>query len=311
VATLPPAAFHEAILRSIEHPLNPKVVSSRGFANLELVNESVRELYRRLSPSGVRLFEHDFVLRGRAIDPKCDSVIRTQKIAHQLAYHFRLTVSAVVVTFRSNLPVPGRIELSSSLDFFFIDLHSEHRDNWKAIVAILAHEVAHIFLHHAGIRFDPEFHNEVLTDTTAAYLGCGASIFNGASETITHLGTLTQHQSRQFGYITVDEFGYIQAKRDLLYGRDSSASVDRGLPSSGLRAGRKRLQMERRRRPYASKARAFISQLFSACPHNQTITNGKITFPCACCAQSIRIPIVSKKLAVRCPRCESTLFCQT
>lgn len=287
-----------------------RIVSTRSFRNLELVNKSIRELYKRLSPGRVRLFEHDFVLSGRAADPKCDAVIRVQKIAHQLAYHFRLAVSTIIVTFRSNLPVPGRIELSSSLDFF-VELHSEHRDNWKAIAAILAHEVAHIFLHHAGIRFNPEFHNEVLTDTTAAYLGCGATILNGASETITKPGTLTQRQTRQFGYITINEFGYIQAKRDLLYGRDSSASVDSGLPSSGLRAGRKQLQIERCSRPYASKARAFISQLFSVGRGNERIANGKITFPCACCAQSMRIPIISKKLAVRCPRCESLLYCCT
>src|SRR5450755_621973 len=234
---------------------------SRGFPNLRLVNNSIGELYRRLSRKGVELFQHDFSLSGHALDRTCDPVIRTQNIAHQLAYHFRLAVSTVVVSFRSNLPVPGRIELSSSLDFF-IDLHSQHREDSKAIAAILAHEVAHIFLHHAGLRLEPEFHNEVLTDTAAVYLGCGATIMNGASETVTKLGTATERRFRQFGYITVDEFGYIQAKRDRLYCRDSAARFDAGLPLAAFRAGRKRLGAELRTRPYAGKLRGAITQLF-------------------------------------------------
>lgn len=282
---------------------------SRGFPNLDLVNRSIGKLYEGLSRKGLELFQKDFELSGSALDQASDPVIRTQKIAHQLAYHFRLAVSAVVVAFRSNLPVPGRVELSSSLDFF-IDLHSQHRDDPKAIAAILAHEVAHIFLHHAGIRLDPEFHNEVLTDTTAIYLGCGATILNGALETVTKLGKTTERRFRQFGYLTVDEFGYIQSKRDRFHGRDSWNSVDAGLPRAGFRAGRKRLAAELRARPYAGNVLGSMSRLFSNVP-TAAVHDGKVTFPCACCAKALRIPMLGKKLSVRCPRCESVLECIT
>jgi hypothetical protein len=64
------------------------------------------------------------------------------------------------------------VELSQSNEFF-VELQSQHRFAAKAIAAILAHEVAHIFLHRCGVRFPDEFENEVLTDTTAVYVGFG------------------------------------------------------------------------------------------------------------------------------------------
>jgi predicted SprT family Zn-dependent metalloprotease len=282
---------------------------SRGFPNIDLVNNSIGELYRRLSRKGIELFPRDLSLNGRAVDLASDPVIRAQHIAYQLAYHFRLAVSSVVVTFRSNLPVPGRIELSSSLDFF-IELHATHRDDPKAIAAILAHEVAHIFLHQTGIRLEPEFHNEVLTDTTAVYLGCGAAILNGASETVTRYGNTTERRYRQFGYLTVDEFGYIHSKRDRLHHRDSSASFDSGFPKAAFRADRKRLAAEAHVRPYARKVSGFMTNLFWKIPGG-SISDGKMTFACGCCSKALRIPVLGKRLTVRCPRCESSLQCFT
>jgi hypothetical protein len=136
-----------------------------------------------------------------------DPAIRTQNLARRLAQHYHIKLSTIVVSFNSALPVPARIEISSSLDFF-IELRSEYRDKPRAIMAILAREIAHIFLHQAGIRFHPEFENEVLTDTTAAYLGCATTLLNGTQTTCTNvktnfLGTSIENTIRHFGYITL------------------------------------------------------------------------------------------------------------
>lgn len=279
----------------------------RGFVNLELVNKSIRELYRHLGPTRVREFAEDFWLADGNTESSADPVIRTQHVARRIANHFKVAVSAVVVTFRSDLPNAGQVELSSSRDFF-IDVHSEHRDAPKTIAAILAHETAHIFLHQVGIRIQPEFENEVLTDTTAAYLGFGATILNGAIETVTRVGNGTQTHSKHFGYITLDEFGYIQAKRDYVFAHNSSSSIDRGLSLSGFQSGRDQFYSELRLRPYTPPT--FGERLKSRFSQS-TPSVTSITFACAGCAQSLRVPANGKKLFVHCPTCDATFICHT
>ena len=291
-------------------------MSAHGFENLPLINKSIRELYVRLTPQRVRQFATDFEPTPEELDPKADPIIRTQRVARHLANHFRVAVSTVVVTFNSTLPVPGRVELSSSLDFF-IDLHSEHRDSPKTIAAILAHEVAHIFLHQAMIRLEPVFTNEVLTDTTAAYLGCAATILNGAQEWTTREGDRTQTHTRTYGYISLDEFGYIHAKRDFALGRRPGCDIDYGLPQAGYGNGFRRHNLEQTERPYSPppepRPPGFWARLFGRQPPPPPRPQRTIlfTFPCACCSQDLRIPLVGKQLLVRCPTCDSRLRCYT
>ncbi len=285
----------------------------RGFANLALVNRSLRELYLRLTPARIRQFGTNFELSPRDNNPGDDPVIRVQKIAHHLAYHYRISVSAVIVTFRSDMTVPGRVELSPSSEFF-VELHSDYRHALNPTVAILSHEVAHIFLYQAGIRVEPVFFNEVLTDTTAAFLGCGAAILNGSSQTTTTSGNVVTTQTKHFGYISVDEFGYVQAKRDAFFRVAQTPLVNRGLPMSGYRTGRRRLRSELSKPPFAPPSiftRTFDALVSGFRNTAQTARPEKMTFACAFCSQPLRIPLLGKKISVHCPTCEETFLCHT
>lgn len=287
----------------------------RGFETVELINKCIRELYVRFGASRIRAFSEDFRLTDADFDG--EPIIRTQQLARRLAYHFKLAVSAVIVTFRSNLTVPGQVELSPSFDFF-IDVHSEHRDSPKAVAAILAHEIAHIFLHQARLQLHPEYYNEVLTDTSAGFLGCGTTILNGAAQTQLDLGSSVHTSSKHFGYITLDEFGYIQAKRDFIFGLDSSQLVDSGLPLSGWNAGRSRFRWEKRQRPFRS---APLRERFMAFLHGRMPTGAPVTFACLCCAadsstvawQEIACPLpdMQSKLLLFCMKLQNALTTMT
>lgn len=227
-----------------------------------------------------------------------------QRIARHLAYHYRINVSAVIVTFRSSLPVPGRVELRNELDFF-VELNSKYKHDVQSTVAILAHEVAHIFLHQNGIRFVSTFDNEVLTDAAAVLLGCGPAILNGAVQTKTSRSSgstiTTTTASSHFGYISIDEMGYVQAKRDFLFGAGATRLVRRGFPRSGYRRGRWAFRMQCRRPPYARFKSATgifveVAKLFRK--KSLRTTNEKLTFACLVCSQLMRVPVLGKKLSV-------------
>jgi hypothetical protein len=288
----------------------------RGFKNIDIIDRSLRELFSRLTPRRIRQFPYTFELTGRECDRSDDPVIRVQKIARRLADHYRISVSAVVVTFRSDLYVPGRVELSPASEFF-VELHTEHRDALTPTVAILAHEVAHIFLYQAGIRLEPTFHNEVLTDTTAVFLGCGAAILNAASRTTTTSGNVITGQTittntKKYGYLSVDEFGYVQAKRDVYFRLEPSKLVSRGLPRWGYRAGRRRLKSQQAAPPFAP-ASIFTRAFRALGPGNRLDPSAdkKITFKCSFCSQPLRVPRLGKQLSVHCPTCQEALICHT
>jgi predicted SprT family Zn-dependent metalloprotease len=284
---------------------------TRGFTNIHIINLSLKELFFRLRPQRIRQFASSFELTKYERDKSLDPAIRAQRIARRLADHYRISVSAIVVTFRSNMDVPGRVHLSPSSEFF-IELHSEHRNALAPTVAILAHEVAHIFLYRAGISLQPTFHNEVLTDTTAVFLGCGPAILNAATKTTTTSGNVITTTTRKFGYLSVDEFGYIQAKREAFFGLRHHGMIAHGLSRLGYQRGCWRFRRERWMPPFQPSRfllRTSVALgLLQPLPVDQ---QNRITFPCAFCSQSLRVPRLGKQMLIRCPTCEEKLVCQT
>jgi len=106
------------------------------------------------------------------------------------------------------------------------------------------------FCHRCGIRFPEEFENEILTDATPVYLGFGATILNAATDTKNYLpNNVVETRTNHFGYLALDEFGYIQARRDAVLGNNSTSKIEPGLAISGFQRGRKRYQRELATRP--------------------------------------------------------------
>lgn len=279
-------------------------METRGFNNLNLINKSIRELYRAMTPRKIRTYTANFVLGESWDDVSRDPILGTQRLAKRIATQYQLAISTVIVSFSVDLKVPGRVELSSSNDFF-VELQSQYREDPKAIAAVLAHEIAHIFLHRNKIHFPNTFENEILTDTTAVYLGFGHTILNAATERESYPSHNTvQTHTHHFGYLSLNEFGYLLAKRDAIFGGDSSTALESDLSRLYLQSGRSRLQRELRTRPLV--ARPWHQRIsYFMLGNDKTKILRPISFPCPCCSQTLRIPETHKKLSVRCPNCDS------
>ncbi len=279
---------------------------TNAFEHLALINRSIREIYRCLGPAHVKSYRDDFILGDFGKDIDRDPIIATQRLAKRIAEHYRLPVTTVIVTFRGGLKSPGHVELSQANEFF-VELEASRRFFPKAVAAILAHEVAHIFLHRCGIHFSVEFENEVLTDTTAAYLGFGATILNAATKIEEYPSrNIVRKNTNHFGYLTLDEFGYILAKRDSLFSRDSLALLEAGPSAAGFQSGSKRHKRELAVRPLIN--RPWYQSLFQRENASPDQLLKSIAFSCPYCSQTLRIPEIHKKLSVHCTTCDSRFF---
>ena len=283
----------------------------RGFNNVKIINRSIRALFSLLSPSRVSRFSKDFILSRYQYHANDDPVIRVQKIAKIIAEFYGISTSTIVVTFRKDLKVPGRVELSPAREFF-VEIRSNLRLATDDIIAILVHEVAHIFLYQSGIKFEPVFNNEVLTDTTAVFLGCGSVTLNAAILNETRTEHSVSYNVQKYGYLSIDEYGYIIAKREKYFNRTQTKDLQRGLPRIGYQSGRSRLQAELNQSPFVpptlvGKIRKYL--LFWR--GKVLIENDRNIFSCVICGQKLRTPNLKKKLLVTCPICSYKLPCHS
>jgi len=280
-------------------PIQLKVKEKDKFKNIRAINSNISNLYKTIGATLVPDFKTNVV-----IDNSCyhnDIVICTQNIARQIAKSFGLHIVNVVVTFVQNLGVPGRVQLSAG-NTFSVEVDRRYISNTNLISAVLAHEIAHIYLFKHNIRIQDTFQNEVLTDTTAAFLGCAWLILNSSHEERSFQNSQTT--VKWFGYITQYEVGYILAKRDFLLKQNSADAMIFGRSREFFDAGKAHF-LKSLGRPYVKRSAlgSLIYQLKSR------LIKGSIVFKCICCEQQLRIPESNKTLSVHCPACGNDLLC--
>lgn len=301
---------------------------TRGFPNLPIIRRAITQLWRSLSPEGVRRFASGYHAR-RDERPSGDSIIATQYIARRIAALYRLQIGSIVVTFVSHLDRPGRIELSDS-DDFFIELQSDYRRQYEKVAAILVHEIAHIFCHKLKISIGNTFEDEVLTDTAAAYLGAGVPILNAFTEESDYTADTPDRMRQQcFGYITPDEFGYLLAKRHATFGENPAPSLTTTSGTKAYKAGCERAQEDvlcpplqsasilaraayRYRRYFATRSNHLAVAPASPSTYYFDAVNGyAVVFHCPTCFQRLRLPTHRNRISVKCPVCCGHFMCAT
>ncbi|MER6166845.1 hypothetical protein [Streptomyces violaceorubidus] len=290
-----------------------------GFPHLETVREAVTALYRRLSYDTVRTFSASVAPVDVAFCDTDDLYLGTQRVAHELVRHYRLPDARMIVSFRE-MTHAANVELTAGPEYF-IELNDRFRTHRRDIGAALAHEVMHVYLHRLDLSFPSTRANEILTDTATTYLGAGWLLLDAYREDAA--------SSQKLGYLTPEEFGYVLAKRALVFGEDPSVwftspqaytAYGRGkararrdaqqppLTAAGW-AGRRRYARDRRHAqdPHAAGAAADgDAYSFSAQPPGQL----RVSFPCPTCHQRIRVP-VRGRVRARCGLCRTVLECDT
>lgn len=281
-----------------------------GFDNREIIDRSISTLFHILTPQLIKKFTQTAPVAGLYRSPWTDPVKETQEIARSILRHFGIKNSAVKVTFDLQLPAPAKVKIGVS-DVFFVTINAEYKNQRDVVIALLAHEVAHIFLHKHQIKFETTAEDEILTDTTAAFLGFGPSILNVAFNRKSRSGNRIKTEEFMLGYISVDEFGYVIAKRNHYFGTTSPLQIEPGLPSQGYESGRRLVERIRNQRPFIERGIFdrlcwWLTSLFAS---NLATGNVPIVFDCQHCSQKLRIPASRKTLQVKCSTCGSLQVC--
>lgn len=297
----------------------------RGFPNIDLVRDALGVLVPAIKrgqlppPSGQ-------VWDGWRGFPVGDPIIGVQHLAKRIASVYSLQVGLVLVSFLEQMKEAGRIELGSrAQDEFHVELRSEFKTKPRVLSAILAHELAHVFLHRHGLPTGGSLAAEIITDTTAVIYGFGALMADTYVVTETREavaeGTLVRRSEQHLGYLTPDEMGYALT-------RAGFGAVDQRLESHAARRaleiGRARAGRELTCPPLRSShpLRAWWYRVLRWWAALRDLRDeiaplalygfqpGKVVFRCTVCCQGIRLPTRARVTAT-CPRCETELPCDT
>ncbi len=295
----------------------------RGFPHLATVRTALTALYRRLSYDTVSTFAASVLPQEVRIAPETDVHLGAQEVARTMVGHMRLPQARVIVAFRDMVHA-GSVELEAGPEYF-VELNSRFKADRRDIGACLAHEVAHVYLHRLGLAFPGTRDNEILTDTTAAYLGSGWLLLDAyREESVIRGGDRMVRSASKLGYLTPEEFGYVLAKRASAFNDDIEPWFSSAQARDAYRAGRQVAGADGRRAPLAAAGWA-ARRRYAADRRRARSTAGpasesgdyafedggtRVSFACPTCFQRLRVP-VRGRFTARCGVCRSELDCDT
>ncbi len=244
-----------------------------------------------------------------------DPVISVQRLARTVARAFGFEPNTIVVAFRSDLAAAAQVEYGP--DGFLIDIQQQFSEQPREIIAILAHEVAHIFLGEHGIAPDNRFDNEVLTDLAAVLWGFGETMIS------TYKSEFNVSESGRWGravtdlgYLTPDECAYALSKVEDVRGIRKRAAPD---AQRAYQVGQRRARAEAESPPLqaaplwrrlAYRVRRGLVKRNPASrwtkAEHYRFENHKVRFNCPRCTQPMRLP-TDKKGDATCPNCRVKL----
>ncbi|MYX25850.1 hypothetical protein GTY75_04045 [Streptomyces sp. SID8381] len=293
----------------------------RGYPHLETVRAAITALYRRLSYVTVRTFATSVAPVDVAFCDTDDLHLGAQRVARELVRHYGLPDARLIVGFRE-MRHAANVELTAGPEYF-VELNDRFRTHRRDIGAALAHEVTHVYLHRLDLSFPGTRDNEILTDTAAAYLGAGWLLLDAFRQ--------DGVSSQKLGYLTPEEFGYVVAKRALVFGEDPSTWFTSPQGYEAYVEGMNRARRDARQPPLTaagwSGRRRYARDRRHAQDHGHgaertptptapySFTSGgpeplRVSFPCPTCHQRIRVP-VRGRVRARCGLCRTVLECDT
>ncbi|MFE4668621.1 hypothetical protein ACFRI7_23425 [Streptomyces sp. NPDC056716] len=286
-----------------------------GFPHLETVRAAITALYRRLSYDTIQTFSASVVPADVAFADADDLYLGAQRVAREIVRHYRLPDARLIVAFRA-MRHAANIELTAGPEYF-VELNDRFRTHRRDIGAALAHEAMHVYLHRLELAFPGTRDNEILTDTAAAYLGAGWLLLDAYREDAA--------SSQKLGYLTPEEFGYVLAKRALVFGEDPSPWFTSAQAYTAYGKGMARARRDGEQPPLTAAGwagrRRYARDRRHAQDHAMADAHGvsyafsgpdplRVSFPCPTCHQRIRVP-VRGRVRARCGLCGTVLECDT
>lgn len=290
-----------------------------GYPHIETVRSALTAVYRRLSSDTVRTFSTSLLPADVAFADYDDLYLGAQRVAHAVVQQLHLPDARVIVSFR-DMEHAANIELTAGPEYF-IELNTRFKTHRRDIGAALAHEVTHVYLHRLGLSFPGTRDNEILTDTATTYLGAGWLLLDAYREDAV--------SSQKLGYLTPEEFGYVLAKRALVFGEDPAVWFTSPQAYTAYTAGLAAARHDEQRPPltasgWAGRHRYAKDRRYAAIrqgsggswdgPGGAYTFEGSeplwVVFPCPVCCQHIRVP-VQGRVRARCGLCHTVLDCDT
>ncbi|MFE4218062.1 hypothetical protein [Streptomyces sp. NPDC056844] len=288
-----------------------------GFPHLDAVRSAITALYRRVSPDGVRAYAASLAPADAAFSDMDDLYLGSQRVAGALVQHLRLPQARIVVGFR-RMEHAASVELTAGPEYF-IELNDRFRTHRRDIGAALAHEITHVLLHRLGLELPGTRDNEILTDTVTAYLGAGWLLLDAFRQDAV--------SSQKLGYLTPEEFGYVLAKRALVFDEDPSVWFTSPQAYTAYTKGRAEALRDLHRPPLTAAGwagrRRYAKDRRDAGTHPGTALDPslpyafeggadglRVSFACPTCHQRVRVPVRGRTRA-RCRLCRTVLECDT
>jgi hypothetical protein len=314
--------------------LAPLLTDPRAFARIGVIQDSIRELYAKLSGETVKSYTTSLAPMFSVIPRGQDPVTGAEQVARAVARHLRLTDVGLIVSFKElghegELRPAAEVTLGAGPDYH-ITLSPRYRDDRRDMAAVLAHEVMHIFLHRSGIRFTDRIMNEILTETATVYLGTGWLTLDAHRTTTTYSSSSFTTSTQTLGYVSPEELGYILAKRVLAFDENIEAYLSRNNSArAAYETGYQRALLDYQRAPLADcepaaraqyqKDKKYAVELTRSSDFVQSYDAGyqfqghepiNVIFHCPACHHLVEIPI-DQSVTVRCDTCATALKCET
>lgn len=303
-----------------------------GYPHLVSLKKYWRVLHEMLSAKRIPPNNEDLILPDELTNSN-DSILAAQQIAKNILNHLKLTNTLVAVSFtKTDVSSPAHVELKGGSEYF-IEVSSELADDLRAIASVLTHEVMHIFLFKNKIDLANESENELLVDVAVMFYGLGVMLLNGFKYNQKYgfdymsCGISKQSESRMYGYLTTDEFGYLLARRSIFADKNYLDYLTNHLAINCYRNGYGKLEQEMRDNILYSPTNSYFKKIIyltALNKANKLIKKGRIkdqeafqsyghTFKCGkplrivvecpkCCA-AMGIPIKLGQVSVTCKNC--------
>ncbi len=253
-------------------------------------------------------------------DPE-DPVTSVHRMTKDIALRYSLPKPMVIVSFRDDLHVAGRIDVSGQSGAYFVEVRGEMRRDPQRLAAVMGHEVAHLFLHRHSIRMAETLDNEILTDVAAATYGFGFLMADAFYDETTWHGNYERRVFSWMGYLSPEELGYVLCKtgrsqrvRQLTHG-SSRVAVRRGIRLASCEAtAAPRTTAGLVRHGLYKAARCIASHGFGSNRLHErkhyAFEKEHVLLRCAECCQAMRLPQWTSLLAT-CPTCGHRFECRT
>jgi hypothetical protein len=124
----------------------------------------------------------------------------------------------LVATTKHQSDVAGHIELGRADGDLYIEVSEDFLDSPESVLATLSHEVCHKYLQinnvSCGSGLESHYHNEVLTDITAVFLGLGKLMLNGSQTQRVKTERIGREErttttTKNVGYLDREQFAFV------------------------------------------------------------------------------------------------------